>query len=199
MRVTRIASATAIVIFGLSAGGCSKSDSTAPKGAPTQAQVSQMFSELSAISASVSTIGFTRSGTTSGALQLVGVPRLAYDVQTAINASANCPSGGNVAVSGNVNPTNTGVTFGITDTWNACQTAHYLVNGSDSESGSFSVSGGSSPTISGSFTETGSLTVSGGWNGTCGINITLPIRGPTSSPTASWSGTMCGVSVSGSV
>ena len=200
MRVYRMASATAAVLLGLWAGACSKSSSTAPNGTPTQTQVSELFSELSSVSASVSTIGFTRSGSTSGGLRFAGLPRLANDVETAINATASCPSGGSVAVAGNINPTTSGITFGITDTWTNCQTAHFTVNGTDTDNGSFTSTGGSNPTVSGSLTETGSLTVTGPvWQGTCNINITVTDSGPASSPTVSWSGTMCGVSVSGSV
>ncbi len=200
MRVTQMASAAAVVVFGVSVGACSKSASTAPTGTPTQAQVAQMFSELSAVSASVSTVGFTRTGTGSTGGGVAGVPHLAYDRLAAISATASCPVSGTVAVSGNVNPTTSGVSFGITDTWSACQTAHFLVNGSDSENGAFTVTSGGSPTISGSFTETGALTVSGPvWQGNCAINVTLTLSGPTSGPTVSWTGTMCGANVSGSV
>jgi hypothetical protein len=200
MRVIRVASATAAVVSCLSVGACSKSASTAPNGTPTQVQVSEMFSELSAVSASISTIGFTRAGSTSGVLRFAGLPHLAYDVSTAINATGNCPSGGTVAVSGNINPTTSGITFGFTDTWTNCQTAHFIVNGADTDNGSFSTTGGSSPTVSGSLTETGTLNVSGPvWQGTCDINITVTDSGPASSPTVSWTGQMCGVSVSGTV
>jgi hypothetical protein len=199
MRVSRMGSATAIVVLGLWVGACSKSESTAPSGTPTQAQVSELFSELSAVSASISTVGFDRTGSASGALQFSGLPRLAYDVQSSVNASTSCPKGGTVAVTGNVNPDTSGITFGITDTWTNCQTADFTVNGTDADSGSVSTTGGSTPTISGLLTETGSLMVTGAWNGTCSINITVTDSGPVSSPTVSWSGEMCGVSVSGKV
>jgi hypothetical protein len=202
MRLTRLVSGTVIGVIGLSAWACSKSASTAPTGGFTEAQAGQLFSELAAVSASISTVGFERAASTSGGVLLPIFSRPAFDIQSSISVSGNCPAGGTVSISGNVNPTASSVTFDFTDTWSSCKTADYLTNGSTTENGNFSYTTGSSPTISGTLTETGTLSgtaLSGGSSFTCSLNVTLTVSGTSSSPSASWSGTMCGVAVSGTI
>jgi hypothetical protein len=201
MRATRIALPTAIVVLGLSAWACSKTESTAPTGALTQSQVSQLFSELRAVSASFSSVGFDRAGIASLGSGLAVVTNPAFDVLSSINATGNCPVGGTVSISGSVTPATSSVSFGFTDTWNNCQTADFLTNGSTTESGTFNYTTGSSPTVSGSLTDVGNLTVTpnSGSPISCSMNITLTLSGPTSSPNLTWSGTICGVNVNGTL
>src|SRR5690242_3360386 len=190
MRISRVL-AGATVAMGLAVAGCG--DSTGG-GASTvtisNTEALEMWTEVGeAISA-----GFSASASRQGgpALSRMSLPEL--DKLVTINASANCPSGGTVGISGSETANGaTGASFDFTLAFTTCKTTHFTLGGSMEYKGSETFTSQTSFNIS--YTVTGSVTVSAsdGRSGTCGFDFTVTVSASGGSPTATVSGTFCGL------
>jgi hypothetical protein len=192
MRLHRFAAVLGLTGLSMTAGACSKSDTTAPAISLSQTEVSTLFTEVGAVFDSMSGLTFSRSGNRSGGPLMSMVPGPNFNAMGSINGSANCPNGGSASASGSAGTTGTTETFDVTATFNNCKTAHYTIGGSFRENGSVN-----STTLVGSVTLSGSLSVTAadGRHGNCGINFTVTFT----STSATASGSVCGLNASGTV
>lgn len=180
-------------VLGVAVGASGCGSSTAPNTVTmTQAEVTEVFTEMAN---ALSQTGVTFDRMPAG---VVGIARAASNAQASISVTANCALGGTVGVSGSANPTNTGASFNVTETANACQTQHFTVGGSITINGSASTTNSAATfneTAKGSFDVTRK---SDGSSGTCAIDFSVDgnvsLTGGTSTVTAQ--GTICGVNAS---
>ena len=189
MRVTRIvplAGAVLGVAFGATACG-------SPTGANTitltQAEVAEVFAEMSA---PLDSTGAFLSQMPAGAFVPARAAGSITNAASSIDVSADCSAGGTVSVSGSANPTTSGASFDLTETATSCQTAHFTVGGSVKVTGSVTLGQSSSSfdeNIKGSFTIT---RLSDNTSGNCAIDFSVngSFSGTSSSVTAQ--GTICG-------
>lgn len=192
MRVTWLSPLSGLVVLSLAVGACSKSATTAPAIALSQAEVGTLFTEIGAVMDSMSGLSFSRTANLSGSPLMSVVPGPSFSAMGPISGSANCPNGGSASASGSVSSTTSTETFDVTATFNGCKTAHYTVGGSFRENGSVNAT-----TFAGSVTVSGNLSVTAadGRSGSCAMNFTVTF----SSTTATATGSICGVSASGTV
>lgn len=193
MRAIRVIP-TAVLLLGLSAAAC-KNDTTGPSISLSQAEVSQLFSEVSDAMSSV-TMGFivTQSG---GGPAMSLRPGPGLSTMPGVSATVNCPSGGSVSASGNFSGTTT-VGFDVTFSFSSCKTTNFTVGGSLRFFGSASET---QTTISLTETVRGTLNVnaSNGRSGSCAIDFTITVSGSPANPTITASGMVCGINASGTV
>lgn len=185
---------TTVLALGLSLTAC-KSDSTGPSVSLSQAEVSQLFTEVSSALSSVN-IGFIVSQNAGGpALSLRPGPDLSP--MPGVSATVSCPGGGSASATGSFSGTTT-VSFDVTFGFSACKTTNFTVGGSLRFFGSAS---STATSLSLSETVQGTLTVnaSGGRSGSCAVNFTVTVSGPLATPTVTATGTVCGVNASGTV
>ncbi len=192
MRLTRPCPAVAAILaLVLSANACG--NPTGNTITLTQAEVSEVFAEMSAALSSGGGINLSR--TTQAGPVLQPAPIVSSAAAGDINATVSCTGGGSVNVAGTVNGAGTSsASFDLTESFNSCKTTHFTVGGSLRYTGSISTS----PT-SLTFQETtkGDLSVShtDGRSGNCHIDFSVngSFNSGTGTGTVTASGTICGV------
>lgn len=168
---------------------CSKS-STAPSVQLSQAQVGQLYTEISDVLSSVGA-SFNLVSYSQGHPLFALVPPRSAAASTSVSGSGSCPVGGSASFSGSADETSNPATFSFTASFSSCKTTDFTVNGSFNENGSINTS-----TDAGSITITGNISVTASTgSGSCPLNFTVTF----SPSTATASGTICGQNVNGTV
>jgi hypothetical protein len=175
MRTARRFFAVVVAVLGVLGGACAGQDATGPSIALSQEEVFGLAGEL------------------SGAMVLATVPLAPGPFQ----ATAYCPNGGTVTISGSDAQTETTVAADVTFAFSGCRTAHYTT------SGSLWITGGATnaDTTVAEAAGTGSLgvTAADGRSGGCEVNVTVSTTVVAAGPSAVTArGTACGVDLGGS-
>jgi hypothetical protein len=193
MRATRVMPTT-VLLLGLSVAACTN-DTTGPSISLSQAEVSQLFSEVSDAMSSVN-MGFIVSQSAGGpAISLRPGPNLSP--MPGVSATVSCPNGGTASAVGNFSGT-TAISFDVTVGFSACKTTNFTVGGALRFFGSASQT---QTTFSLTETVRGTLNVnaSNGRSGSCAIDFTITVSGSPANPTIAASGMVCGINASGTV
>jgi len=192
MHLTRLfPAAAAAVALTLTATGCKDSTGTTITLTPTEA--AELSGEIGQ--------ALSGGGIALNQISVIEPPMLAFGSSGPagpITVTVNCVGGGTVGVSGSTTGTSSSATFDVTETFNACKTAHFNVGGSLHLTGNFS---SSQSTFTFQETVKGSLSVqhlTDGRSGNCGIDFTVngSINQSTGAVTVSASGNVCGINAS---
>ncbi len=192
MRITRFAPVLGLALVAAACSSDKGPTTPATTITMTDAEVTQLFTEVGSVFDSLSGIVLNRTANVPNGPLMSIVPGPNFSALGNISGSGPCPAGGTASVSGNAGGTAPTMTFDVTATFSGCKTTNFTVGGSFRETGSINTS-----TFAGSVTVTGSLSVSttDGRSGSCGMNFTVTFT----SMSATATGTICGRNASGTV
>jgi hypothetical protein len=214
MNVRGLVVAGSLLLLSLANIGCGGGSGSANSTAITQSQALTATSDIfAALAGSSISGGYARTAVLNEeaagirnahladipiAAPLVGIaPEAAYAATTIPSYTFNCPSGGDIVVTGSYTGTATSSSVNIVENINSCQDGGITINGDPNVD------------VLGTFTESGNVytdvvTMTGGFTAggnTCAINVTVSasVNSTTGAETGSISGSVCGISMNGSL